>query len=577
MVLLAGGLLVAVSVAVWLRLRTPSPPASPAPLNHAKAVRPSQTADPPVAQSSAESRESSSLTAAQRRGKQIYLTGISPAGSKMTAVLGNSTTEVPAAVLTCVNCHRHDGRGKPEGGIYPSNIRWDELTKPYGSSGPQGGKRPPYDEPLLRRSIAMGLGPQGRQLDDAMPRYRMTHQDLDDLVAYLKVVGHELDPGLTAEKIRVGVVLAPRQLFPEMHASVRAAVTAFVAELNEAGGVYHREIELRFAEAAARREDRGAELLRFVRRDQPFALAAAFLAGAEQEIATGLAEMGVPLIGGLTHDPQVDFPLNRHVFYLTSGLPGQGRALLNYARRQHPEGSAGVVLLADGQPSASLQRRAAQAIVDHGAKLGWKLQPLTVPAGRAEAGLLVRSLQQQSIGHLFSLLPGPQTVQLLESADEAGWHPDCYVMGALAGPELFGAPSAFHERIRLSFPTLPPRQPAALRKYERLAQRHRLPESQLPAQFEALSAVKTLVEGLRRTGASTSRERLIEELEQLYEYRDGFTPTMTFGPNRRIGAEGAFLLTVDLKRSKLAAASDWVDGAVVSAPRPEPPSRNQVD
>src|SRR5271165_5380224 len=67
--------------------------------------------------------------AAAARGKQIYLYGTGYNGVAIEAMAGEGSVKVPAAVLRCVNCHGPDGRGKPEGGVYPSNIRWTELSK----------------------------------------------------------------------------------------------------------------------------------------------------------------------------------------------------------------------------------------------------------------------------------------------------------------------------------------------------------------------------------------------------------------------------------------------------------------
>ena len=62
------------------------------------------------------------LTPQEKRGKEIYLKGTSPSGQEITARLGNPGVEVPASLLPCVNCHGADGRGKPEGGIIPSDL-----------------------------------------------------------------------------------------------------------------------------------------------------------------------------------------------------------------------------------------------------------------------------------------------------------------------------------------------------------------------------------------------------------------------------------------------------------------------
>lgn len=511
------------------------------------------------------------LTEQQQRGKQIYLTGISPSGAPMTAVLGNSSTEFPAAMLKCANCHRHDGRGKPEGGISPSNIRWDELTKPYGSSGPRSRKRPSYDGPLLKRSISMGLDPAGRSLDDAMPRYRMTHGDLADLVAYLQVIGREMDPGLSADRIRIGVIVAPQRLLPEMNLAVRAAVSAYVAVLNREGGVYQREIELCFSESPARREDRAGAAIDFVKREQVFALASSFIAGAEGEISRQLDQEGVPLIGAQTLYPQCDFPLNRQLFYLTSGLHGQSRALIRFAHDRQADEIHDAALLFPESETRSDENAAAASLagvantIEAGcASLGWGLQQYAIVQREFDPSLLAQRLAEQRIAVVFSLLPAGQNLQFLQQAAARDWFPTCCLPGEIVGRQLFEAPPGFDQRLFLSFSCLPSQLPAGMRAYGALAGEYELPAAHLAVQFEALAALKVLVQGLQQAGAGLSRERLIEQLETFYEYRSGFAPPLTFGPNRRVGACGAYVVAIDLINKKLVPVSDWVDGSSTS-------------
>jgi len=74
-----------------------------------------------------------------------------------------------------------------------------------------------------------------------------------------------------------------------------------------------------------------------------------------------------------------------------------------------------------------------------------------------------------------------------------------------------------------------------------------------------LSAAKILGEGLKRVGKDLSREKLIQVLEGLYEYPTGLTPAITYGPNRRIGALGAYIVNVDLKEKQFVPASGWIN------------------
>ncbi|HEX8424439.1 MAG TPA: hypothetical protein VF634_13560, partial [Pyrinomonadaceae bacterium] len=86
------------------------------------------------------------LTPQEKRGKQIYLRGTSASGKEILAYLGEASLEVPASTMTCANCHGFEGQGKPEGGVAPSNITWEALTKSYGVTHASGRKHPPYTE-----------------------------------------------------------------------------------------------------------------------------------------------------------------------------------------------------------------------------------------------------------------------------------------------------------------------------------------------------------------------------------------------------------------------------------------------
>src|SRR5271166_6195756 len=137
----------------------------------------------------------SRLTPEEERGKQIFERGVSPSGAALTAVMAGGET-LPGAVLPCANCHGADGQGRPEGGVLPSNITWDALTKPYRTSRPDGRSHPPYTERLLKRAIAMGIDPAGNTLQMEMPRFQLSMTDASDLIAYIRQLGQTFDPGV---------------------------------------------------------------------------------------------------------------------------------------------------------------------------------------------------------------------------------------------------------------------------------------------------------------------------------------------------------------------------------------------
>src|SRR3954453_21342240 len=79
------------------------------------------------------------------RGRRIYQEGTSPSGGAIVAGMGDGGVEraapggeVPASAVPCAGCHGRDGKGKPEGGVIPSDLTWTALPRPYGVTHPGG-------------------------------------------------------------------------------------------------------------------------------------------------------------------------------------------------------------------------------------------------------------------------------------------------------------------------------------------------------------------------------------------------------------------------------------------------------
>jgi hypothetical protein len=181
------------------------------------------------------------LTPAELRGRQIYRTGESSSGTPIVALVGPEDLELPATSLPCMSCHGRDGRGKEEGGVSPSNLQWDVLTRPYSVATATGRTHPPYTAALLKRAITMGTDPARQRLNPVMPRYRLSLRDADDLIAYLMRIGTDSDPGLTDDTIVLGLQLPSS---PDADA-MRAVLTSHFDKVNAAGGIFGRRV--RFA------------------------------------------------------------------------------------------------------------------------------------------------------------------------------------------------------------------------------------------------------------------------------------------------------------------------------------------
>ena len=125
-------------------------------------------------------------------GERIYFTAESASGQPITYT--GSIRMMHA--ISCANCHGPEGEGGRVNMMMSyfdsPNITWHVLTQEeeHEEEAGQGEheEHPPYTEVTLKRAITEGVDPAGDRLDDEMPRWRMSEQNLDDLVEFIKTL-----------------------------------------------------------------------------------------------------------------------------------------------------------------------------------------------------------------------------------------------------------------------------------------------------------------------------------------------------------------------------------------------------
>lgn len=508
-----------------------------------------------TAQSAAEKTQFG-LTASERRGKEIYLRGTSPSGREIKAMVGD--LDLPPSTVTCAGCHGLRGEGKTEGGVTAGNLTWSNLVKTYGHTHSSGRKHGPFDEKLFTRSLVQGLDPAGNNMAVAMPRFEMAPEDAADLIAYLKRIEADDDPGLTETTVKVATVLPQEGALAEVGAAMKDVLTAYFANVNDRGGIYNRSIELQTIKTGPNAAATAANATTLVESGQVFAMVSGLSAGADLELASLAQESDIPFMGPLTLLPQTGFQSNRNVFYLLPGASEQARALVNFAvggqelRRSR---------LAIVHSQDELALAAAHAIEDQARKKAWSfITTRAYSRERFDAAGIAESLKREGAEAVVFLGANGEESVFISAAAAANWTPDVFLLGPLTGRRLIETlPLSFKDHVFLSFATVPGDvTPAGLAELRELQKKYKFETRHTPSQLMAFAAAKVFTEALKRAGRDLSREKLLKALEGLYEYDTGVTPRITFGPNRRVGAMGAYVVSIDPAKRELISASGWV-------------------
>ena len=479
------------------------------------------------------------LTPLEAAGKKLYREAIAPAGNALAARVGPQSLVVPGASVPCVNCHGADARGRPEGGLQPPEITWRELSKPYGHQHDSGRRHPPFDLAAFYRTLSEGLDPAGQPLNPAMPRYALAQSDAAALAAYLQVIDRDHDPGIAEGRLRIGTVLPKSGPLSASGALVEQLLRGVFAQVNAGGGVHGRQLELVVLDAAA---DVGTQLATA----DVLALLAPLTPAPAGALLTAAEAAAVPVVGPLAGEAA-----GRYTFQILPGERELGRALAEYAARGLGLANPQVAVLAPADEAG-----VAAAIEAQLGSHGWqRVARQPVPAITEAADRAVAAWQAQGVEVLFYLGTAEAFAALKESAAARRWQPVLLAPAARTGGNGFDGPGPAY----LALPASPADGTAAGRQaFDALRRELGLPSRQPGLQAATYAAARVLVEGLNRVGRAASRERLVDMLENLYAFDTGVTPTVAFGPGRRVGVMGGHVLAADPASRRLQAVGGFV-------------------
>ncbi|MBZ5537781.1 MAG: ABC transporter substrate-binding protein [Acidobacteriia bacterium] len=497
-----------------------------------------------------------SFSPQDRLGKQIYLKGEDGERGEINAVLGVGDLELPGTSFPCVNCHGPRGEGTSEGGLQPSPLTWTELRSPH-TSPLTGHKRGPYNEATLARAISHGLDPGNLPLHPGMPHYQMSLHQMADLIAYLKKLGSDadVDSGLNDTIIDLGSVLPMTGPLAQAGQDVKATLNAYFTEINSQGGIYGRRFNLQVADSHGDAEGTLKATRKLVEEEAVFALIGSFEPSGSDPTNEYLRQKEVPLIGPTTLLPRPSIPPNPYVFYLLPTFRDQARVLVDFvhSRTKVEPPKLAVIsergeVYADALAGLKLQAKmyAMNLVFEEDYKPGL-LSPSTV----------VKNLVAKQPEYVFAFGSADDVVALGLEMKRIGFTPPLLGSATLVGRLAFSLPPEIASNCFLSYPAAFPNR-EELEEFLSVLRKAKV-ELRSPAfQASAYAAAKIMVEVAKRSSRQITRAQLIQSMEKLRDFQTGVVPPVTFGPNRRVGCSGSYIVGIDLKNKRHVPFSEWM-------------------
>jgi len=179
--------------------------------------------------------------------------------------------------------------------------------------------------------------------------------------------------------------------------------------------------------------------------------------------------------------------------------------------------------------------------------------------GLFDAVAIAGTLSQSATVAVFFLGSGAELKSFLDAAKSIRWNPYLLLPGSMFEGDILVDHEDLADRIFLALPTLPSdRSREGVAGFETLREKYGFSTRHLATEVSAYCAAQVLVQGLKLAGREVSRKKLLTALEGLYDYDTGLTPKLRYGPNRRIGALGAYMVTLDKKTGRLKPVSGWM-------------------
>jgi ABC-type branched-subunit amino acid transport system substrate-binding protein len=503
------------------------------------------------------------LTEAEERGKYIYETGRSRSRRViMASIQGGDPT--PGHILPCINCHGADGRGAEDYvGVAPLNINWYALAG-SGAHAHAVRNHVAFDDVTLARAIVLGVDPDGNKMEKAMPLYDMAKEDVEDLIAYLKVMDSQSDPAVSGATIQVGTVLPTEGRHAGLGEAIRKVIEAVFADVNASGGINNRQLEL---VVGGWNDSSNPEIwaARDLVNKQPVAaLISPYIPNYDAELEALATEKRLPVIGPYTvlqPDGQRagadESEGNDFTFYLLAGLEQQVRALVEAAAAKVNTAETRLAII---YPRVRFFDRLAEAATRQAEALGFASvteEAFELNAFRAESTVV--SLREDAPGAVLFLGNSAELAQFANFAARADWQPLLLSPALLAERNVFELPDSFDRKVMLAYASLPTDySPEGAADFERLHQKYGIDYSYSIAQVNAYLAAKVFVEAVERAGRNVTRQELASALESLQDFHAGLAPALSYGEGRRIGSVGVHIVPVDLAADRFAEPVRWI-------------------
>ncbi|WP_024298050.1 c-type cytochrome [Methylomicrobium lacus] len=528
-------------------------------------------------------------------GERIYNQGLDSSGSPLQGRT-EGDIDFKDANFNCAQCHRRSGYGSSEGGNYVLPITGASLFNPrsfdradlfkklfkesqsklFWARMRSAYQRPAYTEESLAKAIRKGIDPSGRTLNPLMPRYQISDRDMSGLIAYLKNLSSQNDPGIDNQSIYFATVVG-KGVDADSKNAMLSTITKFVEWLNlETKGNqdhpnfspnYRSDFAKAFRlwqhdiwELSENPADWPKELQAYYDKKPVFALIGGMAPGDWTPIHRFCEQNHLPCLFPITELPAQE-QSGHYSIYFNAGLALEAQAIAKYLSKEIKGDTTDSIVQiyrdeeAQGQIPANIFNAAMSAESP--------LKSEKISYKKIEDFRQAWSEYKQNHSHIRSLVIWPDKLGT-EVLTELALQPEAieriFLPSGMLQKDLSTFSKDFIAKLIFAYPYELPTayHPHAFRVRAWMNTR-RLPITNDRIQFNSYYALNLLQYSLEHVVDHFSRDYLLEYIEHEAEnaLNPGTFPRLSLGPEQRFASKGAYLVQLGSNRS-IIPISDWI-------------------
>jgi len=334
--------------------------------------------------------------------------------------------------------------------------------------------------------------------------------------------------------------------------SVRDGVEVAFSEINDAGGVGGRKLQLIAEDDAYEPMRTIASARKLVEQDKVVALLAVTGTAPSAALLPFIRESKTPMLFPYAFAHALTTPLNRDVFTTLPEVRVQMMVLANYILKDLKQTKIAAIFQNDdfGQ----------DAVAGLDERFGRDKIPLTkLPFDRGTTNFsgVVAQAKAAGVEHVVFLGIPKDAALVMREANNLGWKPQFSGHNALGDPQTFQLAGPLAEGA-IAIAVMEPldSEKPAVKAFIAAQQKYKPSTKPTTYSMHAYQAGKLFAEALKRSGGKTDEASIVSALESMKAYDTGLMAPLTFSADQHAGALAGAIMKAEGGKWKI--ISGWL-------------------